>query len=250
MFYYKSQGIYKEEEYVAYLNGKRVKEVNSRFQKCFKDLFEDTDEDDIISAWKNDIPQKTDFFVKINKEIKKVSLKTGAKNSVHVIAISKFTRFLNENGVPQRQIIEYLKYHFADGTLNGSGQVRQSVKEYKEIHQEKIDELNRYLNEKILVINAIERFVTRGDNDSSKIDLLIYGEIDSFLYIKTDEIEELLLSKINHYSSGVHISVLSCQPMTRCLNRNPKYEKNRFSVQFKWFNLFDDIIEYRDKKSE
>lgn len=36
--------------------------------------------------------------------------------------------------------------------------------------------------------------------------------------------------------------------MDRCLNRNEKYEKKRFCVQVKWFNLADDIIECMNNK--
>lgn len=36
--------------------------------------------------------------------------------------------------------------------------------------------------------------------------------------------------------------------MDRCLNNNPKYEKNRYVSQIKWYNLYDDIIENMNDK--
>ena len=40
---------------------------------------------------------------------------------------------------------------------------------------------------------------------------------------------------------------MTCQPKNRCLNYNPLYEKDRYCVQIKWYNIFDDIIEYMNK---
>lgn len=39
-----------------------------------------------------------------------------------------------------------------------------------------------------------------------------------------------------------------CQPKNRCLNYNPLYEKDRYSVQIKWYSLNDDIIEYMNNR--
>lgn len=77
--------------------------------------------------------------------------------------------------------------------------------------------------------------------------MIIYGFYDDFIFITKDEIKDIINSKIDYYSTGVHFVSLSCQTLTRCLNYNPKYEKNRFCVQIKWYNFFDDIIEYKNK---
>ena len=52
----------------------------------------------------------------------------------------------------------------------------------------------------------------------------------------------------NTYSSAVHFGPLTIQPLDRCLNRNKKYESKRFSIQVKWYNLVDDIIENMNNK--
>ena len=57
----------------------------------------------------------------------------------------------------------------------------------------------------------------------------------------------ILMSKQNIYSTGVHFVNLFCQPMTRNLNYNPKYEKKRFCVQIKWYSIFDDIMEIKNR---
>ena len=49
--------------------------------------------------------------------------------------------------------------------------------------------------------------------------------------------EEIIMSKISLYSTGIHFSRLFCQPMTRNLNNNPFYECKRHVVQIKWYQI-------------
>ena len=241
-------GYFIEQCIVNYLNGRKIKDLNILYLEMIESLFTNIASDDIIISWKNPFKQKTDLFIKINGETKRISVKSGVKNSVHVEPISEFIHFLIENNIEREYIISYLKYHYADGTTNGSGLMRYSSEEYKKNHQNDIDLLNKRLNNKQLITKIIDRFILKGNNDIHSIDAIMYGSYDDFIYITKDEIIEIILNKINIYSTGVHFSTLSCQPMNRCLNYNPKYEKNRFCVQIKWYNLFDDIIEYKNNK--
>ena len=241
-------GYFIEQCIVNYLNGRKIKNLNILYLEMIESLFTNILSDDIIISWKNPFKQKTDLFIKINGETKRISVKSGIKNSVHVEPISEFIHFLIENNIEREYIISYLKYHYADGTTNGSGLMRYSSEEYKKNHQNDIDLLNKRLNNKQLITKIIDRFILKGNNDTHSIDAIMYGSYDDFIYITKDEIIEIILNKINIYSTGVHFSTLSCQPMNRCLNYNPKYEKNRFCVQIKWYNLFDDIIEYKNNK--
>ena len=95
---------------------------------------------------------------------------------------------------------------------------------------------------------VIDRFIIKGNYSSVPIDALIYGTVDDFLWIKTNEIKEIMFNKIYKYSTAVHFGPLTVQPLDRCLNRNPKYEKARYCVQIKWYNIFDDIIEYKNEQ--
>lgn len=56
------------------------------------------------------------------------------------------------------------------------------------------------------------------------------------------------MSKKDNYSTAVHLGPMTIQPKNRCLNHNPKYEKDRYCIQVKWYNLFDDIIENKNNK--
>ena len=237
-----------EYEFVKYLNGKRISELNPMFRDLIDELFPNQQPNSIIKSWKNHYKEKSDIFIKINGKMKGISIKKGYKNSVHVERISDFIHFLIENNIDREIVIEYLKYHYADGSTNGKGIKRLSVEEYKKDNQSKIDKINKVLNDEKIIKKAINRFVTRGKNTDYFISAIIYGEVNDFIWATKEQIEEIILSKKDVYSSAVHFGALTCQPKNRCLNYNPLYEKDRFCVQIKWYNIFDDIIEYLSNK--
>ena len=96
--------------------------------------------------------------------MKGISIKKGKKNSFHVERISDFINFLIENKIDKEIVIEYLKYHYADGSTNGTGSRRLSVEEYKKVNQSKIDKINIAMSYENILRNAIYRFVIKGKN--------------------------------------------------------------------------------------
>ena len=237
-----------EYEFVHYLNNKKVNELNPMFQELIEYLFPYCSENDKIVCWLNKYPQKSDILIKINNLIKGISIKKGSKNSVHVERITNFIHFLIKCGINRNIIIKYLRYHYADGTTNGKGLNRISAKEYNQKYKQDIDDINLFFNTKDILSKITNRFVLKGNNSQYQIEALIYGEVNDFLWISKQDIIDIIMSKINYYSTGIHFGPLSVQPKARCLNFNPLYEKDRFCVQIKWFNLHDDIIEHWNKK--
>lgn len=238
-----SNGYDNEYAFVQAFNGKRFCELDPLCQKFLEDLYVVVPDDAIIKAWRNHYPQKTDVFIRVNGLMKGISIKMGMCNSVHVEPISEFIHFLIENSVKRENVISYLKYHYADGTTNGSGSVRLSVDEYKKEHQQEIDVLNEDLNQVEFVSKAFERFVFKGNNSKYSIDAIVYGTPLDFIWLSRKDVKKFLLVGNKEYSSAVHFGPLTCQPLSRCLNYNPTSEKNRFCVQLKWHNLHDNIIE-------
>lgn len=202
-------GIDNELEFVKYLNGKRVSDLNSMFRDLIEDLFSNMNEDLMIKCWSNYRKQKSDIFIRIDGLTKGISIKKGMKNSVHVEEISSFIHFLIENKVERDVVIEYLKYHYADGSTNGMGIERLSVLEYKEKNQLSIDKINEIFNEEKLLSAAIDRFVIKGRNADYYISAIIWGEVNDFLWLKTGEVKNIILSKKDLYSTAVHFG-----PMT------------------------------------
>ena len=204
------------------LNNKKVHELNQMYRAFIEDLYRNVNENDIQKCIVDHTKKKYDIIIKKNKIKKKISIKKGIKNSVHVEGISSFIHFLIENNISKNSVIEYLKYHYADRTTNGSEINRLSANEYKQAHQEEIYNLNKELNKKQILLKAIYRFVIKGKLSDKNIDAIIFGTKNDFLWIKK---EEIILSKKDVYSTGVHFGPLSIQPMDRCLNHNEKYEK-------------------------
>lgn len=241
-------GFDNEYEFVKYLNNKKISELNPLFRSFIDKLFPSTKENLIIKSWRNHYSQKTDIFIKVDGKIKGVSIKKGMKNSMHVERISDFIHFLIENNVDREIVIEYLKYHYADGSTNGKGNKRISIEEYKKDNQTNIDKINKAFNNEKILKNAIDRFVIKGKNSNYYIDAIICGEVNDFVWITKEDIINVILSKKASYSTGVHFGPLTCQTKNRNLNTNPKYEKDRYCVQIKWYNLFDDILENMNNK--
>lgn len=237
-----------EYEFVKYFNHKKINELNPLAKDFIVQLYGELNQNFEIKAWRNHLPQKIDIFIEINNSLKGISIKKGMKNSIHVERITDFIHFLIENKIKKKTIINYLKYHYADGTTNGRGIKRLSIEEYKKNHQNEIDEINKEFNNPILLEKIVEKFITKGNNSKYHIDAIIYGEVNSFIWILKKDIKKIILSKKDIYSTAVHFGPLTCQPKNRCLNYNPIYEKDRFCVQIKWYNLFDDILEYKNNK--
>jgi len=244
----KINGIDNEYKFVEYLNGKKISELNPVFKDLISELYPYEKETEVIKSWRNHYKQKTDIFIKINGIMKGISIKKGMKNSFHVERISDFINFLIANNISKEIVVEYLKYHYADGSTNGKGEKRLSVEEYKKENQDKIDKINEAINQENILKNATERFIIKGKNSDYYIDVIICGEVDDFFWITKDDIIKIVLSKKDEYSTAVHFGPMTIQPKNRCLNYNPKYEKDRYCIQIKWYNLFDDIVEHMNNK--
>lgn len=244
-------GIINEIDFINTINKKRIKDLPINYQILLLDLFKKINYHHTVYAYKNNEKQKTDIYIRLNDDIKRISIKKGVKNSVHAENITDFIHFLISNHMPRDLVIAYLKYHYGDGTTNGKGVKRLSNLEAKVLYRKELDEINKFLNQDYIVDKAIERFVTKGRNDNHEIDCIIYGVPEDFLWILKDDIKKIIHKKKDMYSSGIHVGPLFIQPQNRCINRNPLYENKRYFVQVKWYELCDNIIEnMNDKKIE
>lgn len=241
-------GIKNELIYVNYLNNKKVSELNPLIQELLYKVFNKINDNNTVTARKSDLAEKTDIIVTINEEERNFSLKIGDKNSFHMEPISEFIHFLIENGFEKEVIEKYLKFHYADGTTNGTGTRRMSVSEYKEHYQKDIDYLNEKFKNKEFINKCIERFILKGRiKNSREVDAVISGKVNDLLFITNKEVKYLVNKYIDIKTTGLHIGPLFIQPHTRNLNYNKKYEKYRYCVQIKWFNFTDHIIWYMNE---
>lgn len=243
LFNKKINGYQNEEEFARYLNGKKFGRVNPIFQDLLYKLYKNIDFNDTIICWVNKSKRKADIYIKVNNFVRGISIKKGVKNSVHVESITRFTKFLEEIGIEDNIIHKFLNYHFADGTINGSGKIRLSSIEYRKKYQQDINIINNEFNKKKYIDQFINRFILQGNKSEYEVDAIIYGVVEDFIWITNEEIKYIIRKHLLDNCSSLHISCLSLQPMSRNLNYNSKYEFCRYHIQIKWYNLSDQIIE-------
>lgn len=242
LLYLKNKGIQNENDFINYFENKKIKDLNPIAYDFIMMLFPEVTNDDIIKTTYRFDKTKSDFLLTINNTTKRISVKNGRCNSVHLESIETFVDFLRNNEISNDIIQKFLYYHYADSTTDGSGKNRLSVSEFKLLNQKSIDLINVAFNNEKLLIKAIDRFLLEGKFYDS-VDVIIYGTIDDFLWITKNEIYNLILSKKDMYSTGVHFGPLFCQPWTRNLQFKESDEYKRNYIQIKWYSLMDDIIE-------
>ena len=163
---YEIDGYQNENEFVMSLNRKKFSSLLPNFQDLLLNLYGNLDNDNVVYCRKDYEKKKFDIEIIVNGIIKRISIKKGINNSVHVEGISSFIHFLIDSNVSREAVIEYLRYHYADGTQNGRGINRISGHEYKEQHQSKIDYINDQINNPYVLRRAINRFVLQGKNSA------------------------------------------------------------------------------------
>lgn len=235
-------GFRNEDEFVYYLNNRQFTKLSPAYQELFRALYPSIGWHDRIICKPNFGKQKGDIITIVNGEERKISIKKGVKNPMHVEPIKDFVLYLIKERVSANTINELLKYHYADGTINGTGEKRLSASEYKINNQDSIDKANEELNNYNLISKLIERFVLTGNNSDTQVDAIIYGVTNDFLWATKEEVKYIILNQINSYSTSIHFSSLTYQPMNRCLNKNKLYEAKREYLQIKWYNISDDFM--------
>lgn len=129
-------GFRNESDLKCYLFQKRVCDLNDNLKKFILFLFPDAKDSDFITTSQGKPCQKPDVVIEIQQKKKNISVKMGQGNSVHQEDIGLFMSFLTTLDVSEETRLELLKFHFADGTVDGTGTERISGKEYKQKHKE------------------------------------------------------------------------------------------------------------------
>lgn len=245
----KNQGIRNEYLFIEKINKKKLNQLTFLLQELILFLYPHIKHDSIILCYKNIEYEKGDIVIQVGCIKKYISIKMGHKNSVHCESVKKFKDFLEEINISKHTINEILKYQHADGTLDGTGVIRISSEEYKKENKNSIDYINMELNNKIIIPKIVDRFIIKGTQyQNHKIDLLVYGVPEDFLFITPKEIQDYIMSKTGIKSSAVHFSCLTLQPLSRVLNYNKKLEYMRNWIQIKWYNIEDNIIEVMNER--
>lgn len=246
----KNKGLQNEYWFINAINNKKLNELSFLLQDLILFLFPNIDQNQKIVCYKNIYYEKADICIKVGNITKYVGIKMGIRNSVHGEKLITFIKFLYELNIDKNVINEMLKYHYADGTLDGTGKNRMSIAEYKLTNLKNIYFVNKELNNLNILKSAINRFIIQGtQKEFHPIDVLIYGTPGDFLFITCDEIYKYILGKRNIESSAIHFSCLSYQPQARVLNFDKSKEYMRDYIQIKWYNFEDNVIEILNQRA-
>ncbi len=248
----KNYGYQNEYDFVKLFNGKYLQELDKNSQNFLKDLFGDIiNNNEQIKAWKNQMVQKTDIFIKYINHIKNVSLKCGHSNSIHHEQIQEFKRYLGNLGIPYKVIDYYVNYHYGymrnnDGTINYSKKL--SSEEYKAIYQSEINNFNQEINKTRIIVDMIDRFLIRGRNSDYDVDVLICGTVNDYIWILKYDLYDLILSKRSTNFTSPHIACMTIGPKKRNLNGNSNNRADRYLVCIRWNFIKESIREFQNKK--
>ncbi len=237
-----TSGFQNETDLIGALNNKSYSELNNNLKKFILFLFPQVNNNDRINCYSGKVGQKPDIIIEINNSKKNISVKKGSGNSVHQEDINLFMDFLTTLDISEEAKIELLKYHWGDGTSDGSGKIRVSSAEYKSEHQKEIDLINSELNKKEPLTKLITRVLFKGKSDDfSEADAVYYGTIDKGLWATKEEIINYFLN--NRFDlNSIHFGPLTYQIWNRCLNFNPNTENRRNVMQVKWGSLEKDLL--------
>lgn len=237
-----TSGFQNETDLISALSNKLYTELNDNLKKFISFLFSQVNNNDKIKCYSGMVGQKPDIIVEINNKRKNVSIKKGSGNSVHQEDIDLFMDFLTTLDISEEAKIELLKYHWADGTTDGSGKIRVSSAKYKTEHQKEIDLINSELNKKEPLTKLITRVLFKGKSDKfDEADVVYYGTINEGHWATKDEIIKYMIN--NRFDiNSIHFGPLTYQIWNRCLNFNPNTENRRDVMQVKWGSLERDLL--------
>jgi len=231
-------GFKNEKKLIKALNNNYFHDLNSNLQQFIELSFQNYE--GLILCRADAGTNKSDIKVIIGNESHTYSVKMGKGNSIHQEPLESFLTFLKKeyalDAKTQEQIQSFI---WADGTLDGTGEIEQRIgsRKFKKQNSKKIKDIQNYF-EKIKV-PLLKRFLIDGVKSNVSADYIYYGTVKKGTLCKS---EEVLKWVSTHDAKGVlHIGKLTFQAWNRNLKGKKKAEKKRGVIQLKWGSLKKDI---------
>ncbi len=242
------KGFRNEIDFVISLNNKKYGDLSIEFKSLLSKLFKNLNTDTNIICWQSKYSEKADIKIKINNEIKGVSIKCGARAmglfDCDCLAEGKLADLVlldlkQPNMQPENNIIKNFN-DFIKGYVKGN---KVDAKTYINNNKEEIAEIIDSFNKLYVKINLILRFIFQGTElQKYDCDAIIYGTPSKFLWATKNEVIEYLVNydTISIYQIG--LSALSI----KCYDRNLKNNQSRINctedIQVKWYTFKKDLL--------
>jgi hypothetical protein len=230
------------------IHNKRISELDMFWRKNMSLLFDNPNEDDYVKCRLVGGNCKTDFEVILNNTKRNLSVKYGESISLHTEHIDSFCEFLKIIGVSEETITTIRLYHFGDGTINGTGELRRNAKELQTILKNEIKKANKELNDEKVLKKIIYRSILKGRSPyHEEIDYLYYGNTKEGILISKEKLINCIISIPCHYLECIHFGPLVYQPSNRYLYSKTKEDYKRYYSQIKWQSINNDLNSFVNK---
>lgn len=240
-----SHGFTNTKEIAAGLDGCRVRNLRGSLLGLVNNLFIGAALTDVIHC-KLIKKGKPDIQITIGDKTKNISIFIGSGNSVHQENFLDFIDFCRDKLHMTLTEEEALRFvYYGDGTLDGSGEVSERLKDsrtIKQLYPEKASIAQFFFDQHRREL--AKRFLVTGKySDMPEADCVFHGNVQKGISMAYDDI----LDYIEKYS-GTHNGLLSIGPLSfqmwnRNLSGDSKTEYKRKSLQIKWASMPERIKE-------
>lgn len=231
------KGIQNEKDFAALLDGKKIKNLPINMQNLLYSIFDNANSESKIECWKSKYYEKADIKIRINGEIRGISIKTGTFCSMHQETTEKFYKFLSKIGVDNYIINMFQKFML--GFVKGK---RVSAAIYVQHNQNDINTIRKKFNEYYIKTNLIIRFIFQGTEiQNYGCDAIIHGTPNKFLWATKDEILKYLTEYNIETYSHINVSALNIKSYDRNLRNNIQKIEKQEEIQVKWYSIEKDL---------
>lgn len=247
-----NNGIKFENQFINSIDGKTYQELPDAIKNFISHSFNNVDLNSVFHAEHCDPQAKPDVMINYKGETHFVSLKTGKARILHAEQLSKFADKLDKAGIPPTYIETVKKFHYGDGTTDGSGTERLGYDRLFPKMYPEICTANLYLNDNInFIVDFVDTLMFKGNNPNLPVaDFIYHGTMEKGVF--TSRIQVLKYVRCKHsrfeYIRNLHIGPIHFTPYARYADKTNRedYEYKRDIVTFSWPNLIADI-EYISK---
>lgn len=234
---YNNNGIYNEIKFVGLFDGRKVKDMNKNAKELLISLFGPLSGEEHIECWKSKYKEKADIKIRINGNIKGISIKMGESNSVHQEHLASLTNYLLNIGVDNEIVNKLTDYII--GVINDT---RIDAATYKRIKSEDIIAIKNALSDLYVKVSLIIRFLFKGkENEPYDADAIIHGTPYKFLWATKSEILKYLIAYPDGNTINVKVGPLFIQSRNRNLKEKEISKIDEKYIQVKWYNLKKDL---------
>lgn len=231
------KGFINEKKFAKILDNKKIYQLPRELKKLIYYLFKNVKETDFVECWQSKYLEKADIKIKINNEIKGISIKTGKYCSMHQESTESLYPFLRKIGIEEK-IINNID-DFLDGKIN---EKRVDAITYIFYNYKKTKEIREVFNNYYIKINLILRFIFQGtEKQKYGCDAIIHGTPDNFIWATKDEILKYLINYQNNHEIYLKFSALNFKSYDRNMRNSISEKINQNEIQIKWYSLKEDL---------